>query len=364
MGVRVAHVISGLRVGGAERNLVNLLNTLDCDYKACILIGAPTTGPTFVGDLDSDIEQFRVRIRRRNMPIGIAKLAALLKRARINVVHAHMYASNLYGTLAAALAGVPVVVTSEHGENPWKRSYQRWLERQVISKIADVRFCVSERILDIRRDRDGVPAAKLRLMINGTVVPEEKAGGSANPVPVIGAVGRFIPAKDYPCLLRAVAELRRRDYDVRLNILGDGPEFASMRQMVTELGLKPTVDMPGLVTDMDHWYRQCDAYVISSKREGLPVALLEAMAYGLPVVATDVGAIAGTVCDGEGGLVVPPGDPDRLADALARLIDDEDLRMRLGQGARRRVKEQYSVDNVARLHEDTYRQLLSGKKAG
>jgi glycosyltransferase involved in cell wall biosynthesis len=362
--IRVAHVISGLRVGGAERHLVNLLNTLSCDYKSCIFVGAQPEGPTFHDDLDSDIEQYQVRIRRRNLPVGIARLATLLKKAKINVVHTHMYASNLYGSLAAALAGVPVVVTSEHGENPWKRSYQRLIERYVISTIADARFCVSPRILEIRRDRDGVPDSKLKLMVNGTVLPKKKASDSANPVPVIGAVGRFIPAKDYPCLLHAVAELRSRGHEFQLYILGDGPDFASVQDLVTDLGLESIVSLPGMVSDMESWYRRCDIYVISSMREGLPVALLEAMAHRLPVIATDVGAIAETVRDGEGGLIVPPGEPESIANALARLLDDPDLRDRLGKGAHRRIKDHYSVDKVAQLHEATYRQLLVGKKAG
>jgi glycosyltransferase involved in cell wall biosynthesis len=361
--MRVAHIISGLRVGGAERHLVNLMNALSCEYRACVFIGAPPDGPSFRDDLDPDIEQHVVRIRRRNMPVGIVRLAAWLKKAEINVVHTHMYASNLYGCLAAALAGVPVVVTSEHGENPWKRSYQRWIERHVISAIADARFCVSPRILEIRRDRDGVPGSKLKLMVNGTVLPAAGTSGSANPVPVIGAVGRFIPAKDYPCLLRAVAELRRRGYELQLYILGDGAEFATVRDMVAELQLESIVSLPGTVSDMDSWYRRFDIYAISSMREGLPVALLEAMAHGLPVVATDVGAMSETVSDGEGGLIVVPGEPEKLANALARLLDDPDLRDQLGQGARQRIADHYSVEKVARLHEATYRQLLAGKKA-
>jgi len=361
--VRVAHIISGLRIGGAERNLVNLLNALSCDYKACVLIGAPIDAPTFISDLDADVELFRVRIRRRNLPSGIAKLSALFRRARINVVHTHMYESNLYGTVAAALAGVPVVVTSEHGENPWKRPYQRWIERNVISRIAGARFCVSEKILDIRRDKDGVPGAKLRVMINGTVLHEERASDSINLVPVIGAVGRFIPAKDYPSLIRAIAELHRRDYKFQLSILGAGTEFAMVQDMVTELGLQSIVSMPGMVSDMDNWYPRFDIYAISSIREGLPVALLEAMAHGLPVVATDVGAIAETVQNGEGGVIVAPGEPDKFADALAQLLDDAGARRQLGQGARRRIRDHYSVEKVARLHEDTYRQLLTGEQA-
>jgi glycosyltransferase involved in cell wall biosynthesis len=265
--------------------------------------------------------------------------------------------------MAAKLAGVPVVVTSEHGENPWKKPYHRWLERHVISPLVDLRFCVSPRILEIRRDVDGIPVSKLRLTVNGTVLPTLEVRQHTGSIPVVGAVGRLIPAKDYPVLLLAVAELQSRGYGLQLRIAGDGPEKELLQQMAVDLGLKDTVQFLGLVSDVESLYRRFDLCVSSSVREGLPVALLEAMAHGLPVVATDVGASSRIVCDGEGGLVVPPSDPVLLADAIARLLDDSILRRALGCGARKRVEQHYSIASVSDFHIRTYRELLAGKGA-
>ena len=363
MALRVAHIIAGLSIGGAERHLVNLLNDMSCGYRAAIFLGAVRTGPSFHQDLDPAIEQHFVRIRRRSLPLGILKLASVLRKNRVNVVHTHMFESNLYGAIAARLAGVTVVVTSEHGENPWKGPFHRWLERRVISPLADTRFCVSPQILAIRRDVDGVPASKLRLAVNGTPLPTIRDRESRSSIPVVGAVGRFIPAKDYAGLLHAVAELRSRGYKLSLYIVGDGPEARELREIVVKLGLEKTVQFPGLVADIEKWYRQFDVYVSSSVREGQPVALLEAMAHGLPVVVTDVGASSETVGPGEGGLVVPPGDPAMLADALGRLLDNADLRETLGRGARKRVERHYSVAAVAEMHETAYFELLSKRRA-
>lgn len=359
MPLRIAHIISSLGIGGAERHLVNLLNAMSGEYRAAIFVGEPRTGPSFYGDLDPAIEQHFVRVRRRSLPLGIARLASVLKKNRVTVVHTHMYTSNLYGTIAARLAGVPVVVTTEHGENPWKGPYQRWLERNVISRLADQRFCVSPQILAIRKDVDGVPAGKLRLTINGTVVQPERVCEESASVPVVGAVGRFIPAKDYPGLLHAVAELRDRGYALLLYIVGDGPEAGHVKELIADLDLTRIVQLPGMVSDIDNWYRRFHIYVSSSVREGQPVALLEAMAHGLPVVATDVGASSETVEDGVGGLIVPPGDPVRLADALARMLDEPALRLSFGQHARKRVIQNYSVAKVAGDHERIYQEILS-----
>jgi glycosyltransferase involved in cell wall biosynthesis len=274
-----------------------------------------------------------------------------------------MYESNLYGTIAARLAGVPVIITSEHGENPWKRNYQRWLERHVISPGVDSRFCVSPRILEVRRDIDGIPESKLKVIVNGTVVPPREEPDSSDPTPVIGAAGRFIPAKDFPGLMDAAAELRRRGLDFKLYVLGNGPEAEKVRERISRLGLERTVQLPGMVADIDQWYRKFDIFVSSSVREGLPVVLLEAMAHGLPVVTTDVGACSETVCNRVGGLVVPPGQPNLLADALASLITNPQLRNEYGGQARQRVEEHYSVAHVAALHEKHYEEVLAQKQS-
>lgn len=357
--MRVAHIIAGLGIGGAERNLVNLLNAMSCDFRAAVFLGRRKPGPSFHQDLDPGIEQHFIRVRRRSLPIGILRLASQLKAMRLDVVHTHMYGSNLYGVVAARLAGVPVVVTSEHGENPWKGPRQRWLERRVISPLADARFCLSPQILAIRRDSDRIPAAKLQLAINGTFVPPARRREAANRVPLVGAVGRFIPAKDYPTLVEAAASLRDQGLQLELCILGDGPDMPAVRQLVAERNLEDMVQLPGMVTDVPEWYRRFDIYVSSSIREGQPVALLEAMAHGLPVVATDAGASAETVGDGGGGIIVPPGNAELLAQALARLLEDAALRESMGRQARARVEARYSVRAAAEFHERFYQELLT-----
>lgn len=362
MSLRVAHVINSLGIGGAERHLVSLLNAMSCDYRAVICLRENSGGSSFERDLDPAIERHVVPVRARSLPFSLSRLASLLRRLRVDVVHTHMYRASLYGALAARMAGVPVVVTTEHGENPWKHRIHRIIERRLISPLTDIRFCVSSKILEIRRDWDGVPASKLRLTVNGTVIPEVPVRPDTNPVPVVGSVGRFIAAKDYPGLVKSVGLLRDRGHEVRLCLVGDGPESGALHETIGDLGLEASVELPGFVDDVPSWYARFDIYVSSSIREGLPVALLEAMAHGLPVIATDVGACSDAVKDGEGGLIVPPGDPAQLADAVARLLLDGELRQNLGRGARERIKRYYSVDTIARMHEDAYQEILSRKR--
>jgi glycosyltransferase involved in cell wall biosynthesis len=363
MSLKVCHIIDGLGIGGAERHLVNVVNAMDCTEKMVVCIGKEMTGPSFQEKLDPSVNLEMVRIRFRNWPIRVVKLASLLRRHRIDVVHTHMYRANLYGGLAAWLAKRPVVVTSEHGENPWKKPYHRWLERNVISGIADIRLCVSQKILDTRKFDDRVPEEKLKLTINGTVLPETERRSDKNDVTIIGSVGRLVDAKDYSGLLRAAAILKSRYYKFQLCLVGDGPEMIALNHLRHELDLDDVVKFVGTVTDVDAYYRKFDIYVSSSKREGLPVALLEAMANRLPIVATDVGACAETICDGEGGIIIPPNSPGILADALARLLDDPILRDKFREAARLRIEKYFSVSRVAQDYLTLYQQILSAKQA-
>lgn len=359
--LRVVHVIGGLSLGGAERQLVNMLNAMRADYRAAVFIGPPPSGPHFHDDLDDEVAQYFVRVRRRSMPLGMLRLVMLLRKLRPHVVHTHMFHSNLYGSIAARLANVPVIFTSEHGENPWKKDHHRWLERRVISPNVYLRYCVSSRILSIRRDADGIPATKLELAANGTPLPEltEK---TPNELPVVGSVGRFVAAKDYPTLIRAAAELKKRGVQFKLVVIGDGPEKQAATDLVRELELEDTIQLVGAVSNVGDWYRTFDLFVSSSVREGQPVTLLEAMSYAIPVVATDVGASAETL--GNGGIIVESGEPPLLASAIQRILGDDAKRRRLGLRARERVEDVYSVDVVAARQLEEYAKALDQKNIG
>ena len=356
--LRVVHVIGGLSIGGAERQVVNLLNAMRTEYRAVVFIGPPPVGPSFHEELDDSVGQHFVRIRRRSLLLGLFQLVRVLKRISPDVVHTHMFDSNLYGSIAAKLAGVPLVVTSEHGENPWKKAHHRWLERCVVSRIARRRYCVSDRIRNLRRDIDGIPASKLRLATNGTPLPA-LIKTATNEVPLIGAVGRFVEAKDYPTLIRAALDLRDQGFSFKIVVLGDGPEWPATSKLIQELALTENVNLIGAVSNVAEWYRKFDIFVSSSVREGQPVTILEAMSYAIPIVATRVGASVETV--GGGGVVVEPGESGDLASAIAGMLADDAKRTRLGKLARMRVEQTYSVEAIAEQQLADYKQLLPSR---
>lgn len=358
----IAQVISDLSIGGAERLFVNLCNALEADKVIVVLVGDAKKQPNFSDELRKDAEVHRVRVRQRSWIRDVWNLSRLFREAGCDVVHTHMFWPNLYGSLAARLAGVPVVVTSEHGRNEWKRKWHKWLEVNIISRYADARLCVSQDILQRRRDADGVPENLLKLVPNGTAVPS--VAGLEQQERVIGSVGRLVDAKDYPTLIKAISALARRGTDTRLEIVGEGTARGEIEAAIRREGVDSRVTLAGSQTNVSDWLARWSIFVSSSVREGQPVALLEAMAAGLPSVVTAVGGVPDTLADGVEGIVVPPKNPEALADGIQRLLDNAQLRSSYGRAARERVIQDFSIESLMSTCREIYVSALRSKKPG
>ena len=361
--MRIAQVIDDLRVGGAERLFVDLVNALPEDEKFVILLSDNEVTPNLEASLETGVEVYKVRIRKRTVYRDVLRLAKLLRKLDCDVLHSHTFWANFYGSVAARIADIPVIVTSEHGRNEWKRGRHKWIESRVISRCAQHRLCVSQDILERRRDVDGIPGDKLVLVPNGTRIPDIERHREPDQV-VIGSVGRLVAAKDFPTLIRAVGLLRKKGADCTLEIVGGGPEESLIREEVNRLGLKQHVKLAGFQDNVGAWLKGWSLFAVSSINEGQPIALLEAMAHGLPCVVTSVGGIPDTLTNEKEGLIVPARDPDALAEALYRLIEDRALRRQLGSSARDRVCKDFSIDALASRCCDIYRATLESGSGG
>lgn len=354
--LRVGHMIGSLRIGGAERQVVNLLNAYPPGQGAIIILNEQM-GP-LAADLHPDIARVQAgSVRWITLPLSIWRLVIKLKRLNLDVLQTHMFWANFVGSIAGRLAGIPAILTTEHGKNEHKPRWARWAERAAISKLSDARVCVSEDIRLLRNVKDSVPLDQLNVIANGTPVRQRKLQTDRVPV-VIGSVGRLIEAKDYPTLISAAALLREKHCPFRLVIVGDGPVHEQLVTMVKEHQLEHLVELPGFSTDIQSWLDSFDIYAISSVREGQPLSLLEAMAVGLPIVATAVGGIPNTVEHDLDAVLVPAGDAPALAAALGNLITDFPLRERLGAAAHARMVSEFSVSASLGKHMALYLDVL------
>jgi len=367
--LRVLHLITRLPVGGAERMLVDIARGLDPRRFASIVCCIQDRGE-LAAQLDAAGIPVHAleRMRSKRFDWGaIGALARLMRAERIDIVHSHLYHANLYGRLAARLARVPAVATVHNTYTRHKLHREllnRWLARGSARVIA-----VSE---DVRRDlmeRDRIPAGKIAVVHNGidvgrieTALTRQAARerlGLAEDTIALGCVARLEEQKGHRFLLEALRTLNdpaRGAARFRALLVGDGRLRAQLEQRAAALGVAGWTQFLGTRHDVAEILKALDICVMPSLWEGLSVAMLEAMAAGLPLVISDVSGVAQVVGDDAYGVKVPPGDPGALARAIAGLADDPARRRALGAAARGRVLERFSaramLDTLQRLYEE------------
>jgi glycosyltransferase involved in cell wall biosynthesis len=352
--------------GGAERLVVETAIRIDPERFEVILCGTRAVAP----DAAALVRSAGVRVlslgrRRTFSPRAWAQLWRLLRRERVDVLHAHKFGSNVWGALVGKAARVPVIVAHEHSWAFEGEPLRRFLDRHVVGRLADAVVAVSKR--DERRmiDDEGMPPRVVRLIPNGIPTLGEAHAdvraelGIDRGLPVVGTVTVLRPEKALDVLLEATARLRVREPRVRLLVAGDGPSRPALEALAQRLALGEAVDFLGERRDVPDVLRALDVTVICSDFEGSPLALLEYMAAGKAIVATSVGGIPGIIEDDVHGLLVPPQDAEALAHAIARLLGDEGLRARLGAAASQRQRREFDVDAVVAATEALYDELLS-----
>lgn len=285
------------------------------------------------------------------------RLLRHLRRHRTNVLHVHHF--NMLSVVhdVARLAGVDRIVVTEHSDYQVRKDERTVRMTASLGKKVDLITAVHQDLADYLTEVIGKPAEPIRVIPNAVDTERFSPDGARADVSrepgsfVVGLVGRLHPDKDPMNLLEALAEWPR-DSTPTLHawIVGEGELRAAMGDFVATHGLADRVRFLGARNDVPELLRTIDAYVLSSRTEGLPMALLEAMSSGLPVVATRVGGIPAAL--GDAGVLVPPEDPEALGAALDRLRTDSEWRRLLGRRARRRAQEEFDASAMHRRYEE------------
>jgi glycosyltransferase involved in cell wall biosynthesis len=282
-----------------------------------------------------------------------------------------MFHANLPGRVLGRLAGVPIIITSRRNENiggAMRERFNRWT-----AHLDDRVVAVCELARQAEIERAGVAFEHVVTIYNGVDVTQfpvasvqataqaRRAIGMPFKVPLVGSVGRLHPQKGFSDLLTAFVQVRQRIPSAQLFVAGDGELREGLEAQARSLGMAEAVTFTGVRADVPKILAALDLFVLPSLWEGMPNAVLEAMAAGLPVVATAVGGTPEVVMDGVTGLLVPPQDPSALAQAIERLLRDPDLRRTMGRAGRRRVEQHFDVRETVRQVEDLYETLLREK---
>jgi glycosyltransferase involved in cell wall biosynthesis len=352
-------LITLAEAGGAQAYVAGLLPALAARFD--VVVAAHGDGPLREASRAAGVRFVPLRhVRRALHPLrdllGLAELVVLMRRAAPDILHANSSKAGVLGRLAAAVAGVPVRIFTVHGwafsaSSGLVSTLYRWADR-LVAPLTTLTICVAERER-IAGLAAGTCRSERTIVIPNAVdveaVPPPRQDG--NP-PVIVSVGRLAAPKDGVTLVRALAALPGGRFTGL--IVGDGPDRPAVEEEVRRLGLQDAVELAGTRDDVPELLARADVFVLSSRSEGAPMSILEAMAASLPVVATRVGGVGELVADGETGMLVPPGDPAALSAALGLLIADPELRRRLGDAGRERVRRRFDVREQRRAHLEAY----------
>jgi glycosyltransferase involved in cell wall biosynthesis len=363
MPVKILQLITELDVGGAEKSLARLLAHLDRDRfvvnVACLYGGS--------GPVANEIRALGIPVLDLGMSAkwrwdAFWRLYNLLCRERPTILHTWMFHSNIAGRVAGRLAGVPIIISGERTMGMESR-WRYWLIR-LTDPLTDCVVCVSPQVANFIAQQVGIPRYKISVIPNGIELWRFKSMPSQGQARLelglpcnqmlLGSVARLDPVKRLDVLFQALVSMP----DIHAVLVGGGSQSAELRALTDRLGLAGRIRFAGQQQNVVPWLAAMDVFVLSSDREGMSNALLEAMAAGLPVVATAVGGNPDVVEDGVTGFLVPPRDPVAMAEALSTLMHDPQLRLRMGLSGRKRVLQHFDAEQVAQQTQTLYERLL------
>jgi len=357
----VLHLCESSDTGGAESILISLVQGLDKDrYSSVVCLLSD-------GWLKVELEKRRIETVVIPQPRSLdfhwlAQAYRLVKDRGIHVMHSHEFATNVYASILSIATGIPVVTTA-HGKNYYA---EKWRRRAAYRFVAwqSTMVAVSDDLKRFLAQRVGIPLDNIRVIHNGVdlsrytvldgsrAVREELGIGAGQRV--IGTVGNLFSVKGQTYLLKACKAVAIAVPELLLLVAGEGDQLGPLQKEASALGIEGNVKFLGFRDDVPSLLQAMEVFVLPSLSEGLPLAVLEALALRKPVVATSVGGIPEIVEDGVTGYLVPPKDPQALADKILLLLRDPRTAASFGQAGRKTVEEAFGLEQMVRKYQALY----------
>jgi glycosyltransferase involved in cell wall biosynthesis/peptidoglycan/xylan/chitin deacetylase (PgdA/CDA1 family) len=363
----VLHIISSLPAHGAEQLLLDMLENADHTrfrFLVCTVAGG---GPLVEEIRRRGTEVFVFQKRFRFDASILLKLKRLIQQEKVDLVHTHLFTADAWGRLAAVWAGVPAMVRSAHNSDIWKRWSHRIVDSMLLRRTCKI-IAVSDSVKEYLKSLENVPEEKIVTVTNGINTKRfekpvdtdaiKESLGIRRTDRVIGIMGRLEAVKGHHVFLEAAQQLTLKHDALRFLIVGDGPLRAELKEKVDHSNLREKVIFTGLRRDIPDLMKILDCLVLPSTREGLPIVLLEAMAAGVPIVATTVGGIPEVISNDVHGKLIAPNDSSALVTAVDWILNHPEQAQEMVGRARARVASDYSVARTARQIEAVYEEVL------
>ena len=368
----VIHVVRSLDVGGLERNVINQVR--EGQKLGQIVTVVCLERP---GELAPRAEALGARVLCVHKRPGVHLTAVrtfktIFRELKPDVVHTHEIGSLFYGGPAARAVDVPLVVHTEHGAAGYKDRFRLRFLGRLAGRYAERFFCLTQELADSIITHRIVPRTKVSLISNGIDVASfqepydtraiRKSLGIPLDAPLIGTVGRLAEIKRQDLLIRAFARIRQQVPDSHLLLVGDGPLLRVLHDLALDLGISDSVHFAGYHPDSAPFLQTMDVFALTSRSEGMPQALLEALVVGLPVIATRVGGIPEIIENGRTGLLFDSGEEVALTAGLCELLTNRDRALAMGQAGRSLVECRFDVARMAREYHEHFLDSLVGRK--
>lgn len=363
---------------GVEEHMLELLRGLDRRLFRLHFTCPQILLEQYRDDIPKDVHVTPVMVDRLADIQGAKQLASLLRQHKIEILHSHMFRASLFASPIGRLCRVPVILETPHVRETWRKGWikSHFIVDRAVARLVDRYIAVSEANARYLIEQKRIPARKVSVIQNGCSVervdrakahPEgirEKLGFSKDDLVLI-AMARLEPQKGHRILLQALALLYPQFPKIRLICLGTGALESELKTVTRDLNLDPIVRFVGFQSNVADWLAAADIGVLSSFYEGLPLAAAETLAAELPIVATAVDGTPEVVIDGETGLLVPPGNPVAMAEAILTLARQPELRHKLAIAGRERVLKQFTiqrqVEKTSNLYLDEWRRRTNSE---
>ena len=361
--IQILYLITEYSVGGAEKAMVRILSGFNRDkYDITVVALRNGSGKLLpeLAKIDIKTEVLGAKTKYDFLHVAI-HLYKLLRKIKPQILICSLYHPTILGRIIGRLAGTPIIINWEVSEN--LGGFLRVLINRITLNLSDKIFCDSKQVSEKLTKTLRCPDDKIEIAPTGgldLMTYNHQCKNSDSSVK-IGIVGRLVEPKGYEYFVDTAKIVTNSRENIYFSIVGDGPDFSKIKNMIEELELTDKVKLLGYRSDIPDLLSEWDIYVQSSLWEGLCLTVVEATASGLPIVATDVGGIPESVIDGYNGFLVPPKDPKALADKIIKLIDSPELRKTMGERSRKIAEEKYSLENMVKKIEELFDILIKTK---
>jgi len=368
---KILYLIPQLIIGGTERHLADLVTHLDKQRFEPVVWCTGEWGA--IGD-----EMVETGIKVIKYPLSFYRpgeflmAAFFIKRGNFDVFHSYGYGSHFIDAVLAKTQGIPTYISSRRNVRHWPRGEKLHLVERVRNYLSDIVIANSEAVKRKSAEVERIAPDKIKVIYNGVDLEEANTKGAGRnlreelDIPdnyiIIGNLANLKPIKGQEYLIQAFAKVMERANRLKLVIIGEGPERERLSALADKLEIGEHVIITSIKSSRFDLVRLFDIFVLSSLTEGFSNVIIEAMAMGKPVIATDVGGNGEAVVHGKTGVLVPPADPEAMASAIIDLASDPELRARFGEAGKKRVEEHFTLRKMVEEYERLYKQLIHQKR--